>query len=98
VDAADGVALTESWQLAARIRNAIMLVRGRADDSLPSRHAELTAVARLLGYRPAGTVRDSDGRAGPGNVETVEPAQALEDDYRRTARHARAVMERLFFG
>jgi glutamate-ammonia-ligase adenylyltransferase len=98
VDAADGAALTESWQFAARIRNAIMLVRGRADDSLPSRHAELTAVARLLGYRPAGTVRDGDGRAGPGNVETVEPAQALEDDYRRAARHARAVMERLFFG
>ncbi|HTU75875.1 MAG TPA: bifunctional [glutamine synthetase] adenylyltransferase/[glutamine synthetase]-adenylyl-L-tyrosine phosphorylase [Trebonia sp.] len=98
VPMADGAALAESWQLAARIRNAIMLVRGRADDSLPSRHAELTAVARLLGYRPAGTARDSDGRAGPGNVETVEPAQALEDDYRRTARHARAVMERLFFG
>jgi glutamate-ammonia-ligase adenylyltransferase len=98
VDPADGAALTESWQLAARIRNAIMLVRGRADDSLPSRHAELTAVARLLGYRPAGTVRDSSGKAGAGNVETVEPAQALEEDYRRTARHARAVMERLFFG
>jgi glutamate-ammonia-ligase adenylyltransferase len=98
VDAADGAALTESWQLAARIRNAIMLVRGRADDSLPSRHAELTAVARLLGYRPAGTVRASDAWAGQGHVETVEPAQALEDDYRRTARHARAVMERLFFG
>jgi len=97
VDPADGAALTESWQLAARIRNAIMLVRGRADDSLPSRHAELTAVARLLGYRPAGTVRDSSAWAGAGNVETVEPAQALEEDYRRTARHARAVMERLFF-
>jgi [glutamine synthetase] adenylyltransferase / [glutamine synthetase]-adenylyl-L-tyrosine phosphorylase len=98
MEVADGAALAESWQLAARIRNAIMLVRGRADDALPSRHAELTAVARLLGYRPAGTVRDSDGRAGHGNVETVEPAQALEDDYRRTARHARTVMERLFFG
>jgi hypothetical protein len=26
------------------------------------------------------------------------PAQALEQDYRRAARHARAVMERLFYG
>jgi glutamate-ammonia-ligase adenylyltransferase len=84
-------ALVASWQLAARIRNAIMLVRGRPDDSLPSRHTELTAVARLLGYRPAGA-------ANSGGLETVEPAQALEDDYRRTARRARAVMERLFFG
>jgi [glutamine synthetase] adenylyltransferase / [glutamine synthetase]-adenylyl-L-tyrosine phosphorylase len=91
VEQPDATALATSWQLAARIRNAIMLVRGRADDSLPSRHTELTAVARLLGYRPDGV----DKGAG---VETVEPAQALEDDWRRAARRARAVMERLFFG
>jgi [glutamine synthetase] adenylyltransferase / [glutamine synthetase]-adenylyl-L-tyrosine phosphorylase len=87
----DAAALVASWQLAARIRNAIMLVRGRPDDSLPSRHTELTAVARLLGYRPTGAV-------SPGGLENAEPAQSLEDDYRRTARRARAVMERLFFG
>ena len=87
----DAAALAAAWQLAARIRNAIMLVRGRADDSLPSRHTELTAVARLLGYRPAGVAKGA-------SVETVEPAQALEEDWRRAARHARAIMERLFFG
>ncbi len=92
VEQQDAAALATSWQLAARIRNAIMLVRGRADDSLPSRHTELTAVARLLGYRPAGVAK------GTGGVETVEPAQALEEDWRRAARHARAVMERMFFG
>ena len=27
-----------------------------------------------------------------------DAAQALEQDYRRAARHARAVMERLFYG
>jgi [glutamine synthetase] adenylyltransferase / [glutamine synthetase]-adenylyl-L-tyrosine phosphorylase len=90
-DAGDAAALAEAWQLAARTRNAIMLVRGRADDSLPSRHTELTAVARLLGYRPSGTF-------GPSGLAVTHPAQALEDDYRRTARRARAVMERLFFG
>jgi [glutamine synthetase] adenylyltransferase / [glutamine synthetase]-adenylyl-L-tyrosine phosphorylase len=90
-DASDAAALTEAWQLAARIRNAIMLVRGRADDSLPSRHTELTAVARLLGYRPS----EASGPSGPA---VTHPAQALEDDYRRAARRARAVMERLFFG
>jgi [glutamine synthetase] adenylyltransferase / [glutamine synthetase]-adenylyl-L-tyrosine phosphorylase len=73
-------ALAEAWQLAARIRNGIMLIRGRPGDTLPARHRELTAVARLLGYPP--------GDAG----------QALEQDYRRAARHARAVMEALFYG
>ena len=51
---------------------------------------ELTAVARLLGY-PA-----TDRPGGP--LAASDPGQALEDDYRRTARRARAVMERLFFG
>jgi glutamate-ammonia-ligase adenylyltransferase len=45
-------ALTASWELAARIRNAITLVTGRPGDVLPVRHTELTAVARLLGYPP----------------------------------------------
>ena len=48
----DAAALMAAWQLAARIRNAIVLVRGRPGDTLPTRHAELTAVARLLGYPP----------------------------------------------
>jgi [glutamine synthetase] adenylyltransferase / [glutamine synthetase]-adenylyl-L-tyrosine phosphorylase len=48
----DAAALMAAWQLAARIRNAVVLVRGRPGDTLPTRHAELTAVARLLGYPP----------------------------------------------
>ena len=78
--AADMAALMAAWELAARIRNAIVLVGGRPSDILPGRHRELTAVARLLGYPP--------GDAG----------QALEQDYRRAARRARAVMEPLFYG
>jgi glutamate-ammonia-ligase adenylyltransferase len=88
-DAADAAALRASWQLAGRIRNAIMLVRGRTSDMLPARQDELTAIARLLGYRGSATLA-----AGTGDT----PAQALEQDYRRTARHARAVMDRLFYG
>jgi len=72
--------LTAAWQLAARIRNAIVLVGGRPGDTLPTRHTELTAVARLLGYPPG------------------DATQALEQDYRRAARRARAVMEPLFYG
>ena len=80
LDAGDAAQLSAAWQLAARIRNAIVLVRGRPGDTLPARQGELTAVARLLGYPP--------GDAG----------QTLEQDYRRAARHARTVMERLFYG
>ena len=36
--------------------------------------------------------------AATNRPETLDPAQALEQDYRRTARRARAVMDRLFYG
>jgi glutamate-ammonia-ligase adenylyltransferase len=52
VSAADARVLDSAWRLAARIRNAVMLVRGRASDMVPSAQPELSAVARLLGYRP----------------------------------------------
>jgi glutamate-ammonia-ligase adenylyltransferase len=79
IGADDAAALRSAWLLAARIRDAVTLVRGRASDTLPARHAGLTAVAMLLGYPP-----DAD--------------QDLVQDYRRGARRARAVMERLFYG
>ena len=76
---ADAAVLAESWQLAARIRDAVMLVRGTASDTIPVAAREQGAVARILGYGPA-------------------EGQALEQDYRKAARHARAVMDRLFYG
>ena len=75
----DATALAGSWRLAARIRDAVVLVRGRAADLLPARSSEVAAVASVLGYPPGA-------------------AQDLEQDYRRAARRARAVMERLFYG
>ena len=117
VEAADAAALRASWELAGRIRNAIMLVRGRPGDTLPARHDELTAVARLLGYKGLAAPGASGGQSGNGGFAAPSapspggapggalpaawgdtPAQALEQDYRRTARHARAVMDRLFYG
>ena len=50
--AGDAAALMDAWQLAGRIRNAIVLVRGLPEDTLPTRTGELTTVARLLGYPP----------------------------------------------
>ena len=76
---ADRDVLAAAWQLAARIRDNLMLVRGRPSDVLPTSPPELSAVARLAGY-------------GPGE------SRALLDDYRRTARRARSVVERVFYG
>ncbi len=46
----DAVLLATSWQLAARVRNALVLVRGKPAESLPSSGRELDGVARALGY------------------------------------------------
>lgn len=52
IDAGDADALESAWLLGGRIRNQIMLVRGRASDTFPSDPRELSAVAELLGYGP----------------------------------------------
>jgi glutamate-ammonia-ligase adenylyltransferase len=44
--------LDEAWVLASRVRNAVMLVRGRPGDTFPSEAREMTAVGRYLGYEP----------------------------------------------
>lgn len=49
VTAADAAALAAGWTLAARVRNLLTLVRGRAADELPAHGPELAGVARLLG-------------------------------------------------
>jgi len=79
LSAEDTATLDEAWVLATRVRNAVMLVRGRAGDMFPSQARELAAVGRYLGY-------------GPGHVGD------MLDDYRRTARRARGVVEELFYG
>jgi [glutamine synthetase] adenylyltransferase / [glutamine synthetase]-adenylyl-L-tyrosine phosphorylase len=79
VGESDTAALAAAWRLAARIRDAVVLVRGRPSDVLPTRQPELAAVAAVLGYAP-------------------EAYQDLEQDWRRAARRARTVMERLFYG
>ncbi|WP_316740477.1 bifunctional [glutamine synthetase] adenylyltransferase/[glutamine synthetase]-adenylyl-L-tyrosine phosphorylase [Streptomyces sp. MK7] len=48
----DAATLDEAWVLATRVRNAVMLVRGRAGDTFPSEPRELAAVGRYLGYGP----------------------------------------------
>ncbi|MFE5398105.1 bifunctional [glutamine synthetase] adenylyltransferase/[glutamine synthetase]-adenylyl-L-tyrosine phosphorylase [Streptomyces sp. NPDC056568] len=79
VPAEHAATLDEAWVLATRVRNAVMLVRGRAGDTFPSDPRELAAVGRYLGHGP--------GHAGD-----------MLDEYRRTTRRARAVVEELFYG
>ncbi|SFE76042.1 bifunctional [glutamine synthetase] adenylyltransferase/[glutamine synthetase]-adenylyl-L-tyrosine phosphorylase [Streptomyces mirabilis] len=52
VSGEDAAILDEAWVLATRVRNAVMLVRGRAGDTFPSDGRELAAVGRYLGYGP----------------------------------------------
>ena len=79
LEPADADILSDAWRMATRIRNVVMLVRGRPSDMVPTDVRELAAVGRILGYLP--------GETG-----------ALLEDYRRTTRRARVVVDRLFYG
>ncbi|MFI2752394.1 bifunctional [glutamine synthetase] adenylyltransferase/[glutamine synthetase]-adenylyl-L-tyrosine phosphorylase [Cellulomonas sp. P22] len=82
LDGGDAQVLADAWELASRLRDAVVLWSGRAGgahaDVLPHDRQALEGVARVLGY-PSG----SGGE--------------LEEEYLRTARRARAVVERVFY-
>ena len=79
IGADDARSLREAWEFASRIRNAVMLLRGRASDTIPTDIRDLSAVAQILGYNKG-------------------ESSMLVEDYRRRARLARQVMDRLFWG
>ncbi|MFD2763357.1 bifunctional [glutamine synthetase] adenylyltransferase/[glutamine synthetase]-adenylyl-L-tyrosine phosphorylase [Micromonospora eburnea] len=58
VDPDDAVEMAAGWTLAAQVRNALMLVRGRAGDQLPRHGVELAGVVRLLGRDDPGEFLD----------------------------------------
>ncbi len=72
ISAADAETLTTAWLLASRIRDAVMLVRGRPSDTLPTSPVDLAVVAtgarlsarRIAGPRP-GLAPRRPGRLGP---------------------------------
>ena len=49
VDKVDAAAMTAGWTLAAQVRNALTLVRGRPTDQLPRHGVELAGAVQLLG-------------------------------------------------
>ncbi len=56
----DAEVLTEAWRLATRLRNAVVLSRGRTADALPADLRDRRAVALSVGYPPEGTGRIVD--------------------------------------
>jgi glutamate-ammonia-ligase adenylyltransferase len=52
---ADEQALRAAWLIATRVRNAIVLAKGRPSDMVPSDARSLAAVARAMGYRSGHT-------------------------------------------
>jgi glutamate-ammonia-ligase adenylyltransferase len=74
----DAATLGTSWRMATRVRNALLLARGRPGDQFPRASLERRSVAGILGYQTDETDR-------------------LLDDYLRITRHARAVVDRVFW-
>jgi glutamate-ammonia-ligase adenylyltransferase len=58
IDGADALALSTAWTLASRVRNALMLVRGRPLDELPRHGPDLTGVVRILHAPDSGVFVD----------------------------------------
>nr|WP_244633490.1 bifunctional [glutamine synthetase] adenylyltransferase/[glutamine synthetase]-adenylyl-L-tyrosine phosphorylase [Aeromicrobium sp. CFBP 8757] len=74
----DAETLETAWRLVSRIRNAVVLMRGKPAASMVEHAGERAGVAHLLGYG-------------------MEHSERLMDDYLRTTRHARQVVERIFY-
>jgi glutamate-ammonia-ligase adenylyltransferase len=78
LEADDAETLALAWRTATKTRGAVMLVKGRAGDSLPTQARERARVARLV------------------DPTAIDP-EAFLDEYLRSTRRARAVVERVFY-
>ena len=52
IDNSDAQALIDSWTLVTRVRNTVMLVKGRPSDVVPKDPMELSRIAHSMGYGP----------------------------------------------
>jgi glutamate-ammonia-ligase adenylyltransferase len=78
VSADDAETLEVAWRMVSRIRNAVVLMRGKPAESMVEQASERAGVAHLLGYG-------------------MEEGERMVDDYLRATRHARKVVERVFY-
>nr|WP_217361789.1 bifunctional [glutamine synthetase] adenylyltransferase/[glutamine synthetase]-adenylyl-L-tyrosine phosphorylase [Aeromicrobium stalagmiti] len=74
----DAQTLESAWRLVSRIRNAVVLMRGKGAESMVEHAGDRAGVAHLLGYG-------------------MDQGERLNDDYLRATRHARKVVERIFY-
>src|SRR5204863_2366714 len=58
IDGGDALSLSSAWTLASRVRNALMVVRGRPTDELPRHGPELAGVVSILGAPDPGAFVD----------------------------------------
>lgn len=79
IDSVDAAELRSAWRLVSRIRNAVVLMRGKPAESMVERNSERAGVAHLLGHG-------------------MDHAEEMVDEYLRTTRHARKVVESIFWG
>jgi glutamate-ammonia-ligase adenylyltransferase len=53
IDDADADTLAAAWRLATKVRNALVLARGKPVDAIPTVLREVVGIARLVGYSPS---------------------------------------------
>lgn len=56
----DAAALRSAWRIALRMRNATVLVSGRASDEIPKDPQTLASVSRVMGYAPGESAKTVD--------------------------------------
>jgi len=78
IEPEDAEVLGEAWRMASRVRNALVLARGKPADQFPRAPLERRAVACILGY-------------------PIDHTGEVQNDYLRVTRHARAVVDRVFW-
>ena len=78
ISSEDAGLLESSWRLVSRIRNAVVLMRGKPAESMVEQASERAGVAHLLGYG-------------------LDQSERMIDEYLRTTRLARRVVERVFW-
>ncbi len=74
----DADSLETAWRLVSRIRNAVVLMRGKPAESMVEQGADRAGVAHLLGYG-------------------MDQSERMVDEYLRTTRQARKIVERIFY-
>jgi glutamate-ammonia-ligase adenylyltransferase len=53
IEPPDADTLESAWRLATRVRNAVVLARGKPADSIPTDFRDVVGIAQMVGYSPS---------------------------------------------